>query len=194
MIPRNPASSRGPSTQYANSLDARTAAGSLQAKRCQAALMNVANAHGLTATSATSAAIMLRDIMETKARLREDILRLKDMISEDEFPTDFIFVNAAGTEVAITLTSKEEAQALMDVFEQRLEALSDVQSANAPQGMQIATSQTKVVVTGPKGGIGAPTAHMGTKGALGRPLDKRECDDRGGKVTRGCRQGPPGMC
>lgn len=119
------APSRGLSLRNANSLDARAAAGSSQARRRRTALVSVAGERGLPAKSATSAAIMLQSNQDVRTALRVDIAEVRDAITEDQWPVEVAVTNADGEEVLVTLTNKEEGEALLQALETRLQTMSD---------------------------------------------------------------------
>jgi len=140
MALRKPAPAFRPSIRNAGSLDARALVGSKTASRRRSAMITVAAEKGLPATSATSAAIMLQSTNDLKLALRMDILEVQEAIAEDVWPTEVTVTNAEGKEVLVTLTSRDEAQNLLETLEQRLNQASDL-SQQQQLALQDAQSQ-----------------------------------------------------
>jgi hypothetical protein len=113
------------STLSANLLDARAAAGSVQASRRRAAMIAQAQGLGLPATSATSAALMLGDKQDLCSALRLDIDEVRQVIAEDQWPVEVMVTGADGEQVLVRLPTSAEAALLLDELEARLHGLSD---------------------------------------------------------------------
>jgi len=126
MALRSPTSAGGISVRRANLLDARAAAGNPQARRRQAALVSVATEKGLPAKSATGAALMLQNNLDAKAALRTDIAEVREAIAQNQWPADVAVTNDQGEEVVVTLRSADEAKALLQALEERLQNASDL--------------------------------------------------------------------
>lgn len=126
MAPPKPAPAIDLSLRRAGTLDAKAVVGNVQARRRRAAWIAVATGKGMPATSATSAALLLKENRDLQIELRIDIAEVREAIADDQWPTEVAVTDAEGEEVLVTLTSAEEANDLLRVLEARLQRASDM--------------------------------------------------------------------
>lgn len=68
----------------------------------------------------------IQENLDAKKQLREDIAELRDIITNDSWPAKFLYHDENGNEVAVVLSSSDEAKALLEKLEQSLQTLSDI--------------------------------------------------------------------
>lgn len=68
----------------------------------------------------------IQENLDAKKQLRADIAELRDIITNDSWPAKFSYHDENGNEVAVVLSTLDEAKALLEKLEQSLQTLSDI--------------------------------------------------------------------